>query len=115
MHASGKFSVVAAFLSMVTLGPKATIGFAEVPSPGAAGLANTIASWLGVDLTFLLSGTGMAFFPLELAPWGEVTGTLSRLHFSRMTIPLVGGVNFIAELTFLKPLLFYFSSFSPFW
>ena len=66
MHASRIFSAVAALLSMVNLGPKATIGFVEVLSPGAAGLANTVASSLGVDLAFLQLGTGMASFPLEL-------------------------------------------------
>ena len=108
------FSTVAALFSMVTLGPKIAIGFAEVPSLGDTDLATTIAASLGVDLAFLGSGIGITSFSLELASQGEVTGTSSRWRFDQMTIPLVGGVDFTAKLAFFDSstfLLFFSSTF----
>ena len=68
-------------LRIVTLGPKAAIGSAEVPSPGTIGrVIPMFATSLGVavDLAFILaSGNGMASFPSDPASLGEIFDTSS--------------------------------------
>ena len=71
MFASRIFSTMAAFLSMVTLGPKTATGFVDVPFPGATGLATMIGALLGVDLAFLEDSHGLLSFRAHLIGRGD--------------------------------------------
>ena len=86
--ASRSFFAVTELLSIVTLGPKAAIGLAEVPSPGATDYVTPMliaTLCIAVDLSFLLDlGSGMAPFPLEPISLGEMSGTSSLGSFSRI-------------------------------
>ena len=84
------FSVVAAILNIVTLGPKVAIGLAEVPSLTTTIVIHVLVASVGGMLNFhvaffLALSSGMAYFPFELStilPFlvGVMSGTLPQGH-----------------------------------